>query len=247
MRSLTQHADDRTPETVRQPPVPALPHVTPPTLRVAMPDGSQRELPGVLWDNLGAWMASADATQPPPINVRVLTRKEANIPVGAWHDLGPETRPFGYSAFGLYVFGELLAVATAATTASKVVDTSENLCRLNTIELTRICRSPDRKAAGVLRVMLRLFRDFLAVHYPPLNTKSLPTVALVTYSLPGKKGGDLYRFDGWVRVRNCKRSGGGGTWSSPSRGCPEALWMYRIPAGASRPVPPAARGALPTA
>ena len=154
---------------------------------------------------------------------------------GAWHDLGEETRLFSYTAFALYVQDEPVAVATAGTTVSASVEQSAGLDRLNTIELTRICRSPVPAAKGVLRAMLRLWRDFLAVPYwtfRPDVTKR----ALVTYSLPGKKGGDLYRFDGWVRLRPCRPWHGNGTWQHGSRvGTPEALWVYWLPDGTTSP------------
>ena len=131
----------------------------------------------------------------------------------------------------LYVAGEPLAVATAGTTVSASVERSAGLHRLNTIELTRLCRSPAPKAKGTLRAMLRLWRDFLAVpswtFRPDVDKR-----ALVTYSLSGKRGGDLYRFDGWVRLRSCRRWHGNGTWQHGSRaGTPEGLFVYWLPDG----------------
>jgi len=131
----------------------------------------------------------------------------------------------------LYVAGEPLAVATAGTTASASVDQSVGLNRLNTIELTRLCRSPDPKAKGTLRAMLRLWRDFLAVPSWPFRP-DVEKRALVTYSLPGKRGDELYRFDGWVRLRCCRRWYGDGTWQHGLRvGKPEALFVYWLPDG----------------
>ena len=225
------HAGAIAPARLRRPVLP-LPYVAAPTLRVALPNGEQLQLPGTLWPNLDAWTASADRSVPPPVEIRVLTRKQANVHVGAWHDLGPETRCFGYAAFAMVVFGEVLAVATSGSTVSASVDKPLGLTRLTSIELTRLCRAPDDKARGILRAMLRLYRDFLAVGYPPRNTRAEPTRALVTYSMPGRTG-DLYRFDSWFRVRGCKPWGGGATWSGPSRvdslGADKALWVYPIP------------------
>jgi hypothetical protein len=202
-------------------------------LRVAMPGGEQLELPGEMWPRSDAWLASADSLVPPPIEVRIIDRRQSNTLLKLWsHELGAETRPFGYSAFALVVFGEVLAVATSGSTVSKSVDAGLGLTRLNTIELTRICRSPEPHAKGVLRVILRLWRDFLAARYPPKNAAATSPVALVTYSLPGKPG-HIYRTDGWVRVRECRAWGGGATWSGPSRadalGGDKALWIHRLP------------------
>lgn len=206
------HAGPIVPARVRRPAW-RLPYVAAPTLRVALPGGDQLELPGALWSNLDVWTASADKAGPAPIEIRVLTRQEANGYVGAWHDLGPETRCFGYAAFAMVVFGEVLAVATSGSTVSASVEKGLALTRLNCIELTRLCRAPEDKAKGVLRAMLRLYRDFLALAYPPKNKNAAPTRALVTYSMPGRAG-LVYRFDGWLRVRGCSD---------------KALWVYAIP------------------
>jgi hypothetical protein len=214
--------------------MPALPDVdgTPPAIHIALPDGGQARLPGYLWPNTAVWdLADRTSGGPPPITIRQVKRKQSNPLVGAWHDLGEETRLFSYTAFVLYVLDEPVAVATAGTTVSSSVDQSLGLDRLNTVELTRICRSNTPRAKGVLRAMLRLWRDFLAVPYWTWRT-DVDKRALVTYSLPGKKGGDLYRFDGWVRLRPCRPWHGPGKWQSGSRvGTPEALWAFWLPDG----------------
>jgi hypothetical protein len=218
--------------------IPPLPEIerTPPALRVALPDGSQAQLPGFLWPNPDVWsLADLTRTGPPPISIRQVKRKQSNVLTGAWHDLGAETRLFSYTAFILYVLDEAVAVATAGTTVSASIESSVGLTRLNTIELTRICRSDAPRARGVLRAMLRLWRDFLARQYWTWRT-DVEKRALVTYSLPGKRGGNLYRFDGWVRLRGCRPWHGQGTWQSGSRaGTPEGLWAYWLPDG----IPPA--------
>jgi hypothetical protein len=223
------------------PPLPDIDRSAPP-IRVALPHGRQAQLPGVLWPNPSVWKLSARVprTAAPPIAIRQLNRKQANVLTGAWHDLGAETRPFAYTAFGLYVQDEPVAVATAGTTVSASVDQSAGLDRVNTIELTRICRSPAPIAKGVLRAMLRLWRDFLAVRYWTFRP-NIEKRALVTYSLPGKQGGDLYRFDGWRRLRDCRPWHGNGTWQHGSRvGTPEALWVYWLRDGQT-PEPPRSR------
>ena len=208
---------------------------SPPVIRVALPGGGQAQLPGVLWSNPSVWALSerTPPTSGPPIEIRQLTRKQSNVLTGAWHDLGEETRPFSYTAFALYVQDEPVAVATAGTTVSASVEQAAGLDRLNTIELTRICRSPAPAAKGVLRAMLRLWRDFLAVEFWTYRL-DVAKRALVTYSLPGKHGGDLYRFDGWVRLRSCRPWHGNGTWQHGSRvGTPQALWVYWLADGSA--------------
>ncbi len=209
--------------------VPELPAVKPPAILVALPDGGQAELPGALWPEPEIWAACERRRErglPPPVEVRQLTRAESNRLAERWHRLGSESRPFGYHAFALFVEREPLALATAGSTHSATVDRDLGLDRRNTIELTRLCRSEQPKASGILRAMLRLWRDFLAVPYWPYFPET-EKVALVSYSLPGTLG-HVYRFDGWRRARGCAGSGGGGNWSSPPRAGrrPEALWVY---------------------
>ena len=93
------HLSPTTGDTVTLPPslqsasaVPPLPDFdrTPPTIRVALPDGGQAQLPGVLWPNPSVWTLTARTPRAagPAIAIRQLTRKQANVLTGAWHDLG---------------------------------------------------------------------------------------------------------------------------------------------------------------
>jgi hypothetical protein len=213
--------------------IPPLKVVPNPTITVALPNGEQAQIPGAAWPAPDLWAASerrARAGAPPAIEIRQLTRRESNPLCELWHPLGAETRPFGYHAFALFVNGEPLALATAGTTHSPSVDKALGLFRTNTIELTRLCRAPEQThpvAKGTLRVMLRLWRDFLAVPYWPYfeNTEK---IALISYSLPGRVG-HTYIHDGWLRARGCRAWGGGGNWSRNPYDPPEALYVYWLP------------------
>jgi hypothetical protein len=143
------------PRRNHQRPVWPLPHVAPSTLRVAMPNDEQLEVPGALWANLDAWMASADKSAPAPNETRVITRAPrptCTSPPGMTWRRRPEC--FGYAAFAMVVFDEVLAVATSGTTVSASMEKPLGLSRINTIELTRLCRSSDDKAKGILRAEL---------------------------------------------------------------------------------------------
>ena len=138
--------------------IPPLLQPRPPAIQVAMPDGSTLEIPGARWPQPDIWAASerrALLGERPPVEVRRLTRKEANLLSADWHPLGAETRPFGYHAFALFVEREPLALATAGSAHSATVDRLRGLRRENCIELTRLCRAPTGQAAGSARVMLR--------------------------------------------------------------------------------------------
>ena len=99
--------------------------------------------------------------------------------------------------------------------------------RNQVLELARIARAPD--AAWSMRVMLRVWREVLAAewrHWTP--------GLLASYALPGTLG-DLYRFDGWTRVRTVRPSNPGrsSTWSRPSAtdriaDGRKTLWTYHL-------------------
>lgn len=223
-----------------RPPAP----IPPPVIQIALPDGTQAQIPGAQWPEPDIWAASrrrARAGAPPAVEIRALTRAEANVLSAQWHPLGAESRPFGYHAFALFVQDEPLALATAGTTHGPTVDRELGLHRRNVIELTRLCRAPETthpQARGTLRVMLRLWRDQLAAQYWAYFPDT-PKVALISYSLPGRAG-HVYRTDGWWLARRCSGSGGGGTWSRPPAAgrAPEGLWVYWLdgPPASAAPV-----------
>lgn len=169
---------------------------------------------------------SAIAVQPemwPLMGVREATKNEANDLLVKWeHPLGPCNRPFGQRC---YVFELGDAPVATATSASTVSSTSAGMPRRQIVELARIARHPDHPL--ILRVMLRLWRVYLAQTWP-----YWPVSAAVSYAMPGTPG-DLYRFDGWERVGPVKRSGGGGTWTSTDPKVAriadgvKTLWIYR--------------------
>ena len=119
--------------------IPPLPDIdrAPPAIRVALPHGGQARLPGVLWPNPSVSTLSdrLPRTAAPPIEIRQLNRKQAIVLTGAWHDLGAETRPFAYTAFGLYVQDELVAVATAGSTVSASGDLNPHAIRFTAARL----------------------------------------------------------------------------------------------------------------
>jgi hypothetical protein len=86
-----------------------------------------------------------------------------------------------------------------------------------------------------MRVMLRLWRDYLAGRWDYWDA---PVQAAVSYALPGKEG-NLYRFDGWKLYGKCKPWAGGGehSWSNPSKANEmgdgiKSLWYYPYPSAA---------------
>lgn len=175
----------------------------------------QLTIPGALWP------AGCDRGQSDPLFFAPITKRDANALLTAWnHPLGAFNRPFGYQAWGMAIDGQAVAVAVSAST---VGSTSAGYERRQVVDLARIARHPDHP--GVMRVMLRLWRDYLARRWD-----YWPVHAAVSYGLPGKAG-NLYRFDGWRKIGTCKPWAGGATWSNPSRANSigdglKALWVY---------------------
>lgn len=163
----------------------------------------QLALPGALWP------AGCDRGQGDPLFFSEITVDQANELIEAFgHPLGPFNRSFGYQAWGLAIDGKAAAVTVSGSTVGA---TSAGYSRFQVVDLARIARHPDHP--GIMRVMLRLWRDYLAGRWG-----YWPVEAAVSYALPGKEG-NLYRFDGWKFYGYCRPWAGGGeqSWSNPSK------------------------------
>jgi hypothetical protein len=114
------------------------------------------------------------------------------VALGHW--LEGCNRPFGRQSFGLYLHGELLCVAVSASTVNA---TCGGYPRNQVVELARLCSHP--KHSELTRVGLRLWRliapDCWARNYWPVR-------AVVSYSNNARHRGDIYRFDGWRKVKD---------------------------------------------
>lgn len=181
-------------------------------------DDQQLVLPGTLWP------AGLNLGESDPLFFAPIKKRQANELLTSWgHPLGPFNRPFGYQAWGLAIRGRAAAVAVSGSTVGA---TAAGFGRFETVDLARIGRAPDHP--GIMRVMLRLWRDYLAREWAE---KYWPVNAAVSYALPGKAG-NLYRFDGWTKHGLCKPWAGGATWSNPSKANTiadgvKAVWFYQ--------------------
>jgi len=137
-----------------------------------------------------------------------ISKADANALLRHWnHPLGEWRRPFGAQYFGLAVDGQAAAVAVSGSTVGA---TSAGYRRREVVELGRIARSDEHP--GIMRVMLRLWRDYLAERW---ERDYWPVKAAVSYALPGKAG-QTFRMDGWTFHGLCKPWTYAGGYSKPS-------------------------------
>lgn len=158
----------------------------------------------------------------PTVGLYSIPLFQANQFLEEWgHKLGPCVRPFYSQAFALEVHGSPVCVAISASVVNHPV---AGYHREQLVELARL----GARVGWANRVMLRLWREVCAPMWPCWKA-----AAAVSYSLNAMHRGDLYRFDGWEKIREDCGSGGGGTWSTPRREQPalsgrKTLWLYRL-------------------
>ena len=166
-------------------------------------------------------LAQAPLFDIPAVGVYPVTVAQANELLMHWgHKLGACERPFYSEAFALLVHQRPVAVAISASVVGQPV---AGFRRYEVVELARQAACEP----WANRVMIRLWREVCAPAW-----KCWPVKAAVSYSHNGMHSGDLYRFDGWEKVREDCGSSGGGTWSSPrAKGDPmhgrKTLWIWR--------------------
>lgn len=153
----------------------------------------------------------------------------ANLLLVDWgHRLGAVNRPFRQEAWLLELHGEPISVSVSGSIVSGNV---AGYRREEVVECSRLCSAPNFSWAT--RIMLRLWREVCA----PL-WKCWPVKAAISYSHNAHHRGDLYRFDGWEKVREDCGSNGGGSWSRKRyatdviAGC-KTLWIWCYPVGRS--------------
>jgi hypothetical protein len=155
----------------------------------------------------------------------------------------PYTRPYGSMAFVMEDSSRVAAAVVLASTINSSVCKDRGLHRYNTVDLARIARSPDRRDEQCLRAVLRITRLYLVPlwlgTYAKWDARSAELcdgqpqiIALSSTSLPGTPG-NLYRFDGWEKIRTSKGPKGGPR-QKPSAANEIAdgargLWVYSYP------------------
>lgn len=169
-------------------------------------------------------LPAAQISLAPAIGLYPISLRDANALLLEWrHKLGACERPFHSEAYALEMHGSPIAVAISASIVSATVASYR---RNEVVELAR-------QAACVPwanRIMIRLWREVCAPMW-----QCWPVQAAVSYSKNSTHSGDLYRFDGWEKVRDDCGSSGGGTWSekrSPDSALTgrKTLWLHRYAA-----------------
>jgi len=157
----------------------------------------------------------------------------ANALLVEWeHKLGPCERPFGSEAFVLELDGRPISVSISASTVSDTVAGKDRAGlrveweRGEVVELARLA-SVNR---WVNRIMLRLWRETCGPRWA-----YWPVKAAISYSKNALHTGDLYRFDGWERIKTDAGSSGGGTYTRKRYADDvvlgsKSLWMWRYTA-----------------
>lgn len=139
----------------------------------------------------GVWQPTLVA---PLAHIERIDRYHLNQALVAWqHKMGPWSRP-DYSPpvfHGLFHNGNMVAVTA---TGQLIADTCAGLRRDEAIELGRVCAARP----ALCRVMLRMWREFV---FPSLDRRWA-----VSYQDAVAHTGNLYRFDGWVKL-GASRSG----------------------------------------
>lgn len=150
----------------------------------------------------------------PDVTFRPIDRDTLNQRLVAWgHKMGPVRRPTGGWSHALLIDGEPVAVVATDTLIRPRV---AGLTRHEAVELSRLCAArPD-----LCRVALRLWRSFV---FPALRGECGFAWAL-SYQDAALHSGNLYRFDGWVRLATSRS---GTDPRSGRKGRRKIIWGWR--------------------
>jgi antitoxin VapB len=138
----------------------------------------------------------------PLVSFDAIGPDDLNACLDRWeHKMGPLNRPlqYGGGAHGIRHDGRLVAVTAWSTLVRETCAGMEWLPRDTTTELSRVCA--ERR--NLCRLALRLWREFA---FPAIREARGHDWA-VSYQDTSLHAGDLYRFDGWVKLGRFKSGG----------------------------------------
>lgn len=131
----------------------------------------------------------------PLVSFDLIDRDEANECLERWrHRMGPIKRPLFRAPidFGLREMGELQGVICCDT----LIRETCGFTRYDAFELSRMCAAAPR----INRALIRLFTEFAQ----PAVARVWGTQWAISYQNAKMHRGDLYRFDGWLRLRETR-------------------------------------------
>lgn len=162
----------------------------------------------------------------PLVSFDALGRDELNDCLVAWgHRMGPLRRP-QYTvglAHGIRLDGRLVAVAA---TEQMIPARTCGLLRSEAFELARVCAS----GRSWCRVVVRLWR--LAVF--PAVSRAWGCPWAISYQDAVEHRGDLYRFDGWVRLGFSRSGPDARAPGGPRPGRKKVVWGWNDDPAAMR-------------
>ena len=166
-----------------------------------------------------------------PLSITRLAQGEANVFLERWgHPLGGCNRPFEQNFWGMVVRSKVVAVVVTASPVSPTVrdDNERTWERKQVVELARIGSAPGKNWAT--RPLLRLWREVLVHEWASWTPK-----LLISYALPGTAG-NIYRFDGWTKIREVNKAAPGKSsqWAKGSATDTigtgkKTLWAWHMP------------------
>lgn len=153
----------------------------------------------------------------PLVSFDSISLHEMNACLVAWgHKMGPWERPdYGAARFhGLRHDGRLVAV----TATDGLIRDTCGLTRGEAMELGRVCAEREH----LNRVAVRLWREFV---FPAICKTTGQSWAL-SYQDAVLHSGNLYRFDGWVRLGTSRS---GTDQRSGKKGRNKVIWGWQLP------------------
>ena len=160
-----------------------------------------------------------------PAGFDTLDMDEGNRLLVKWgHRLGELHRPFSSRCYVMLVDAEPVSLAMSASSMGTPVAGYQ---RRQVVELARLCSAPGHSWAT--RVMIRVWREVFGPRWPDWRPE-----AAISYHQNAHHTGNIYRFDGWEKLREDAGHPAGktSTWShslkpgDPAYG-PKTLWLWR--------------------
>lgn len=154
------------------------------------------------------------ALAPPILHLELIERPELNRCLLAWgHQMGAWERPiYREWLHGLFHNGELVGVTAAS---DLIRETAAGLPRAAAFELGRLCAS----RRDICRALLRLWREFVF----PAICREHGFSWVISYQDAVLHSGNLYRFDGWIRLG---ASSSGTDQRSNRKGRRKVIWGW---------------------